>query len=113
MPAARGRAEAAGWRTVAGLLAVPQLLHIRRRGHRLELVYEDVFAAGRCRRLLADAINAADHESAETGAVQELVNDVCDQLLAAAEATGARNRLAECVPDLYTARLAPGARLDQ
>jgi hypothetical protein len=113
MSADRGRAEAAGWRAVAAFLPVPQLLDIRLRVDDLELVYEDVFTTGRCRRLLADAINTADREPADAGSVEALVDQVCDQLLAAAEATGAQSRLAECVPELYAARLAVGGRLDQ
>lgn len=113
MPAARARAEAAGWHAVAGFLPVPELLDLRHHGDQLELVYEDVFSTARCRRLLADAINHADRYPAEATALQALVDDVCDQLLAAVEATGARARLDECVPELYAARLAPDARLDQ
>jgi hypothetical protein len=78
---AGGRAEAAGWRAVAAFRPVPQLLDIRLRVDDLELVYEDVFTTGRCRRLLADAINTADREPADAGSVEALVDQVCDQLL--------------------------------
>jgi hypothetical protein len=112
MPAARGLAEAAGWRSVAAFLPVPQLLDVRQHGDERELVYEDVFTTGRCRRLLADAINAADRQPAEAVAVQLLVEQVCDHLLAGVRASGVRARLDDCVPELYATRLARGARLD-
>jgi hypothetical protein len=42
-----------------------------------------------------------------------LVSQVCDSLLAAAQATRATRRLDECVPDLHLTRLVPGGRLDR
>jgi len=45
--------------------------------------------------------------------VRALVNQVCDGLLAATEATGTLSRLDACIPDLHVARLAPGGRLDR
>jgi hypothetical protein len=112
MQSARARAEAAGWRAVADFLPVPRLLEVRDHGDHGELVYEDVFTTGRCRRLLADAINTADRESTAVGAVEDLLDGVCDDLVAAASTSGAGGRLDACVPDLYAARLASGARLD-
>jgi hypothetical protein len=77
------------------------------------VVYDDVIASGRCYRLLADSINAADRHVGQAAVVRLLVDKVCDSLLAASGATGAVSRLEECVPDLHMARLAPGGRLDR
>jgi ADP-ribose pyrophosphatase YjhB (NUDIX family) len=113
MPPGRAAREAAGWRAVAGLLPVPRLHGVRRAGDDCEVVYEDVFASGRCRRLLADAIGDADRRPGQAGAVRALVDAVCDSMLAAARDTGEVRPLADCVPALYAARLAPGGRLDR
>jgi ADP-ribose pyrophosphatase YjhB (NUDIX family) len=113
LPPGRAAREAAGWHAVAGLLPVPRLHGIRRAGDQCEVVYEDVFAAGRCHRLLADAINDADRRPALAGEVSTLVDAVCDSLLATAGATGEVRPLADCAPALYAARLAPGGRLDR
>jgi ADP-ribose pyrophosphatase YjhB (NUDIX family) len=113
MPADRAAREAAGWRAVAGLAPVPALHGIRGAGTECEVVYEDVFASGRCSRLLADAIGAADRRPALAGEAADLVGAACDSLLAAAAATGEVRPLADCEPALYAARLAPGGRLDR
>jgi hypothetical protein len=113
LPADRARREVAGQRAVAGLLPVPRLLDVRDVGDGCEIVYEDVFASGRCAGLLADRINAADRDPGQVPAVRALVSQVCDDLLAAAGATGAMSGLDACVPDLHVARLAPGGRLDR
>jgi hypothetical protein len=105
--------ELAGWRAVAGLLPVPRLLGVRETGDEREIVYEDVFASGRCTALLADLINGADRDPAQIPTVHALVSQVCDSLLAAAQATRATRRLDECVPDLHLTRLVPGGRLDR
>jgi hypothetical protein len=97
----------------AKLMPVPPLLDVRKVDDGCEIVYEDVFASGRCTGLLADCINTADRDPSHLPVVRALVNQVCDGLLAATEATGARSRLDECVPDLHLARLAPGGRLDR
>ena len=78
-----------------------------------EVVYEDVFASGRARWLIADAINAADRDPGRAADVRALINAVCDALHAAAAESGAFAPLAACVPALYAARIAPGARLDR
>jgi hypothetical protein len=113
LPLGRARREIAGWRAVADLLPVPCLRGIRRTADGCELVYDDVFASGRCRWLLADRINAADRDPGQATAVTALVNRVCDDLLTTAHTTGRTSRLDECVPDLYAVRLAPGGRLDR
>ena len=82
-------------------------------GDGCEIVYEDVFASGRCTGRLADCINAADRDPGRVPVVRALVNQVCDGLLAATEATGTLSRLDACIPDLHVARLAPGGRLDR
>jgi hypothetical protein len=63
---------------------------------RRELADEDVFASGRCTALLADCINAADRDHAHLPVVRALVSQVCDSLLAAAQATGTTGRLDQC-----------------
>jgi hypothetical protein len=105
--------ELAGWRAVASLLPVPRLLDVRDAGDEREIVYEDVFASGRCTALLADLINAADRDRAHLPAVRALVSQVCDSLVATTQATRATSRLDECVPDLHLTRLVPGGRLDR
>lgn len=113
LPPDRARREVAGWRAVATMFPVPRLRDIRDVEDGCEVVYEDVFASGRCRWLLADSINSADRHPGDAGAVRALVDRVCDDLLTAAEATGVTARLEECVPDLYAERLVPGGRLDR
>ncbi|HET9894621.1 MAG TPA: hypothetical protein VFQ44_06770 [Streptosporangiaceae bacterium] len=110
---AQARREIVGWRTVAELLPVPRLVDVRQAEDCYEVAYEDVFASGRCTRLLADCINTADRDPSRRPAVQALVNQVCDSLLAATQATGRMSMLGTCVPDLHTARLTPGGRLDR
>jgi hypothetical protein len=112
LPPDRACREVAGLRAVAGLFPVPHLWRVHEVEDGCELVYEDLFASGCYRGLLADAINAADRQLSQAVRVQALVSAVCDNLLAATEATGAVRRLDECVPALYAARLAPGGRLD-
>jgi len=113
LPLDRARREVVGWRAVARLLPVPRLRDVRDVADGCEVVYEDVFASGRCCELLADSINTAARHLGEAGAVRALVDRVCDDLLTAAGATGVTARLEECVPDLYAERLVPGGRLDR
>jgi hypothetical protein len=113
LPPDRARCEVAGWQAVASLLPVPRLREVREAADGCEVVYDDVFASGRSRGLLADSINAADRHPGQAAAVAALVDRVCDDLLTAAWATGKTSRLGDCVPDLYAARLTPGGRLDR
>jgi len=113
LPADQARRELAGRQMVAKLIPVPRLLEVRNVEDGCEIVYEDVFASGRCTGLLADCINTADRNPGAIPVVRALVNQVCDHLLAATEATGTTTHLDECVPDLHLARLAPGGRLDR
>lgn len=113
LPPEQSRRELTGRQMAAKLMPVPRLLDVRAVEDGCEIVYEDVFASGRCTGLLADCINAADRDFGRLSAVRVLINQVCDDLLAAAEATGSRSRLDECVPDLHLTRLAPGGRLDR
>lgn len=113
LPPARARREIAGWHAVTRLLPVPQLWGVREVEDGCEVVYDDIIASGRCSRLLADSINVADRHAGHVAVVRSLVDQVCDGLLTAADATGAVSRLEECVPDLHIARLAPGGRLDR
>jgi hypothetical protein len=112
LAAHQARRELAGWQAVASRLPVPRLVDVREAGDEREIVYEDVFASGRCTALLADLINAADRDPAHLPAVRALVSQVCDSLLATTQATRATSRLDECVPDLHLTRLAPGGRLN-
>ena len=109
----RARREVAGWQAAARTLPVPRLLGAREVADGCEIVYEDVFASGRCTGVLADCINDADRDPSRIPAVRGLVSQVCDGLLAATEATGKVSRLDSCVPDLHAARLVPGGRLDR
>jgi hypothetical protein len=113
LPAEQARRELVGWQTVADLPPVPRLLEVQDTGAEREIVYENVFASGRCTALLADLINAADRDPADLPAVRALVGLACDSLLAAAEATRTTSKLNECVTDLHLTRLAPGGRLDR
>jgi len=113
LPADQARRELAGRQMVAKLMPVPRLLEVRDVEDGCEIVYEDVFASGRCTGLLADCINTADRNPDAIPVVRALVSQVCDHLLAATEATGTMARLDECVPDLHLTRLAPGGRLDR
>lgn len=113
LPHDQARRELAGRSAVAKRLPVPRLLEVRDIEDGCEIVYEDVFASGRCAGLLADCINTADRDPGAVPVVRSLVNQVCDHLLAATEATGTMSRLDACVPDLHLARLALGGRLDR
>jgi hypothetical protein len=103
LPPAQARRELAGWHAVAWALPVPQLRDVREVEDGCELVYDDILASGPCSRLLADCINAADRRAGGAAAVHSLVDQACDSLLTAANATGALSQLAECVPDLHIA----------
>ncbi|MFK0297244.1 hypothetical protein ACIQU6_43185 [Streptomyces sp. NPDC090442] len=77
-----------------------------------EILYENVFASGRCRLLLGDLIALADHGRAPTGDVAALIDAVCDDLIATATSTGRTTALSACVPALYADRIRPGSRVD-
>jgi hypothetical protein len=105
-------AELRGYRSVAGHLPVPRLVGAHPAISGVEIAYEDIFASGRCHRLLAEAINAADRDPSQLPAVRTFVEAICDSMLTAADSTGSQARLADCNPDLYATRLAPGGRID-
>ncbi|WP_405798745.1 hypothetical protein [Streptomyces sp. NBC_01506] len=110
---ARADAEETGWLQVAGRLQVPALLGRVRYDTCTDVItYEDVFASGRCRFLLGDLIALADRGRAPTGDVADLVDAVCDDLVAATAATGLTTALSACVPALYADRIRPGGRVD-
>ncbi|GGV94067.1 hypothetical protein GCM10015535_58530 [Streptomyces gelaticus] len=103
-------AEVRGWEAVAPYLRVPRLLGVDAAAH--EVVYEDVFGdGGGCSLLLGDVIGLADLDPAQTGRVIALIDAVCDDLQAAAAATGCRSPLSSCVPALYQDRIRPGGRI--
>lgn len=113
LPPVLADVEQRGWETVRELLPVPALLRrINDQPGRATLVYEDVFASGRCRHLLADAITEADRDPAQAPAVAALVNTICDTWVSLADRTGRTAPLGECVTALYGDRLRPGGRLD-
>ncbi|GIH73035.1 hypothetical protein [Sphaerimonospora thailandensis] len=113
MPLERVHRELEGWRSIRGHLPVATLLgqHAAPGGQHT-LIYEDVFAAGRCTRLLADLIADADRDPAQAPAAAALVDAVCDSWAQAAARTGRTAPIGQCQPGLYAARLAPGGRLD-
>jgi len=113
LPRDRACRELAGWQAVSRVLPVPRLRNVREVRDGYEVVYEDVFASGRCFHLLADSINTADRRPDHMASARALVDTVCDGLLIAAQATGEVRQLGECVPTLYATRLAPGGRLDR
>ncbi|MEU8265842.1 hypothetical protein AB0B89_01640 [Sphaerisporangium sp. NPDC049002] len=113
MPTDRARCEAQGWQSISGHLPVAPLLgDITHPCGEHTLIYEDVFAGRRCEYLLADLINKADQDHREAPKVRPLVDAVCDSWLDAAAATGSLAPIGDCQPALYSARLAPGGRLD-
>ncbi|MFD7537596.1 hypothetical protein [Streptomyces sp. NPDC059819] len=113
LPTAQADAEELGWLQIVGRLQAPALLYRARYDeYRDVLVYEDVFASGRCRMLLGDLITLADHGRAPASAAGALVDAVCDDLVAQATATGRLVTLSTCVPALYLTRIRPGGRLD-
>ncbi|MFI1205589.1 hypothetical protein ACH4VR_40245 [Streptomyces sp. NPDC020883] len=113
LPLARANAEEFGWLQVAGRLQVPALLaRSRLDAHTDELLYENVFASGRCQLLLGDLIALADRGRAPTGDVAALLDAVCDDLIATTTTTGRRTALSACTPALYADRIRPGGRID-
>ncbi|GAA2216485.1 hypothetical protein GCM10009850_119540 [Nonomuraea monospora] len=113
MPTHRAEGEYRGWRALRGLAPVPHLLDRRHDGPRTTLIYQDVFAGGRCTHLLADLITEADAEPAHVPAVRALINAVCDSWQHSHDRTGRLTPLHATVPALYAARLRPGGRLDR
>ncbi|MFD4240167.1 hypothetical protein ACFWP3_00865 [Streptomyces sp. NPDC058525] len=109
----QAEAETKGWTQLAPRIAVPDLHGQIALPDRQLLAYEDVFATGRCELLMGDVIALADRDPAAQPRLDRLVDGVCADLRAAAEETGKRVPLAECVPDLYLDRIRPGGRLDR
>lgn len=105
--------EERGWHAVRATLTVPALLRRERHVVGDTLVYEDVFATGRCSCLLGDCIAMADHGQAATEPVRQLITGILADLRTCQERTGRRATLADCVPALYAQRLKPGGRLDR
>ncbi|MFE9930859.1 hypothetical protein [Streptomyces sp. NPDC005533] len=105
--------EVKGWAQLAPRIPVPALHRQVLLPDRQLLAYEDVFASGRCELLMGDVIALADRDSAVLPRLNRLVDGACADLRAAAEETGKRVPLADCVPDLYLDRIRPGGRLDR
>ena len=113
MPAPQADAEVEGWTALAATtMPLPSLIgRVRRPGGDL-LMYEDVFASGRCRLLLGDLIAQADRNPARIPDLTDLIDGICQDLCTAAADTGAIRSLADCVPGLYADRLRSGGRID-
>ncbi|MEU9617580.1 hypothetical protein [Streptomyces sp. NPDC048155] len=109
----QAEAEVKGWTQLASRIAVPGLHGQTSLPDRQFLAYEDVFATGRCELLMGDVIALADRDPAVLSRLDRLVTGACADLRAAAEESGRRVPLAECVPDLYLDRIRPGGRLDR
>ncbi|WP_327415253.1 hypothetical protein [Streptomyces sp. NBC_01233] len=109
----QAEAEVKGWTGLASRIAVPALHGQIALPDRQLLAYEDVFATGRCELLMGDVIALADRDPAVQPRLDRLVDGVCADLRAAADETGKRVPLAECVPDLYLDRIRPSGRLDR
>ncbi|GGS09584.1 hypothetical protein Snoj_16430 [Streptomyces nojiriensis] len=109
----QAEAEVKGWTRLASRISVPALHGEVALPDRRLLAYEDVFATGRCEVLMGDVIALADRDPAVLPRLDRLVDGVCADLRAAAEETGKRVPLADCVPDLYLDRIRPGGRLDR
>ncbi|TYB63287.1 hypothetical protein FXF51_24185 [Nonomuraea sp. PA05] len=109
----RAEGEYQGWRALRGLAPVPHLLRRRHNGSRTTLIYEDVFASGRCTHLLADLLTEADADPARIPAIRALIDAVCDSWQESHDRTGRLTPLHATVPALYATRLNPGGRLER
>ncbi|MGC0316179.1 hypothetical protein [Kitasatospora acidiphila] len=109
---AEADAEIQGWRAVTRTLPVPRLLGRSRAAGKHVVVYEDVFATGRCSMLLGDVISTADRRPSALPRVAALVDAVCDSLLTAVAESGRAEPLSACVPGLYLDRIRRGGRID-
>ncbi|MEU9836998.1 hypothetical protein AB0D67_36140 [Streptosporangium sp. NPDC048047] len=112
MPTDRARREVIGHRTIRDHMPVAALLGSITSSGEHTLIYQDVFATGRCGLLLADLITAADRDPRRVPEVIALIDAVCDGWRSAAARTGGIAPIGACQPGLYIARLAPGGRLD-
>jgi hypothetical protein len=105
--------EVRGWAAVAEHLPVPALRNrIQVNAGRHVVVYDDVFATGRCVATLGDLIGAADRDPGRIPALQRLVSEIVADLVRAASDTGTSGSLRDCVGSLYLDRLRPGGRAD-
>lgn len=111
--AARADEEIRGRASVAGHLTTPSLLGRTASGANHTLLYEDVFATGRCRGTLADLIGAADRDPAHLPVLRATVNQVAADLVTCAERGGGTAPLTDCVSALYLDRMRPGGRIDR
>ncbi|MFJ2577311.1 hypothetical protein [Kitasatospora aureofaciens] len=109
---ARADAEVRGWRSVSSHLAVPDCFGRTRQPDEHRIIYEDVFASGRCHTLLGDLIGAADRDPQYIPRVEALIDDIFRDILRSVEHTGRIVRLSACVPALYAERLRQGGRID-
>lgn len=113
MPADQAWREVQGWQSMRSHHPVAPLLgSTAHPSGEKTVIYEDVFASGRCEHLLADLILDADHDPARASAVTALVDAVCDDWLHACGTTGRQAPIGTCQAGLYAARLAPEGRLD-
>lgn len=112
MPAAQADAEMRGWAALSATMPLPALTRRIQRSGGDVLEYEDVFASGRCRLLLADLIAQADRNPAHIPDLVRLIDGICQDLCTTAAHTGGIRPLSDCVPGLYADRLRPGGRID-
>ncbi|RAY16686.1 hypothetical protein DPM19_00410 [Actinomadura craniellae] len=104
--------EVRGWHQIASRFSAPALLGRRALAQSHVVIYEDVFASGRCRFLLGDLIALADRDQSVLPRLHALLEGVCRDLRAAAETTGELAPLSQCMPGLYANRIKNGGRLD-
>ncbi|MCY0929171.1 hypothetical protein OTB20_23830 [Streptomyces sp. H27-H1] len=105
------RREVDGHRLVEHRLSVPRLHGLHDGPDGSQVVFDDVFAQGRCELLLGDIIALADRDPSQIPRVVELVEAVCHDLTTAFMPER-RYPLSSCVPTLYADRIRPGGRLD-
>lgn len=111
VPLGRGGIEVSGWQAVHHL-TTPDFIDWRRGQSADCVIFEDVFATGRCQYLLGDCITMADHGLISADRASELINGVIQDLARSLAHTGAIAALEQCVPALYTHRRRSGGRLD-
>ncbi|MFD8634694.1 hypothetical protein [Streptomyces sp. NPDC059533] len=103
--------EVLGHRLMEHRLSVPRLHGLHDGPDGSHVVFDDVFAQGRCELLLGDLIALADRDPSHIPRLVELVEAVCRDLTTAFTHER-RYPLSSCVPTLYADRIRPGGRLD-
>ncbi|MDR0359424.1 MAG: hypothetical protein LBJ87_08185 [bacterium] len=112
MPRAQAQAEMNGWTELTATIPLPALIGRIEGSDGDVVVYEDIFASGRCRLLLADLIAQADRNPALIPHLVRLIDGICQDLCIAVARTGGVRPLCDCVPGLYADRIRRGRRID-